>query len=118
MKNWLFRNTASSKGRTISMTPKNSAFKFLSTGRIILDKELSEASGQNAGSETTLLCLHGKGKVVVEGKSYELSRFDGIYISRGLTFQVSTDEYIDVVEASCPTEKNHPVKYVNFEQDV
>jgi 5-deoxy-glucuronate isomerase len=118
MKNWLFRNTASRKGRNISMTPQNSAFKLLSTGRIILDKEIAEATGQNNGAETTLLCLHGKGKVTVEGKSYDLSRFDGIYIPRGLTFQVFTDEFIDLVEASCPTEKTHPVKYVNFERDV
>lgn len=100
------------------MTPANSAFKFLSTGRIILEKDTPQATGQNPGAETTLLCLHGKGKVTVEGKSYDLSRFDGIYISRGLTFEASTDEAFDLVEVSCLTEKTHPVQYVNFERDV
>lgn len=100
------------------MTPKNSAFKHLSAGRIILDKDHHSAKGINDGAETTLLCLHGKGKVTVEGKNYELSRLDGLYISRGLPFEVSTDDGIDIVEASCATEKIHPVKYVNFENEV
>ena len=116
--NWLLRNTASQKGRVISITPKNSAFKFLSSGRIILDKEVPRASGVNEGAETTLLCLHGSGSVTVGGNSYTLSRFDGVYISRGASFEVSTDDFIDIVEASCPTEKTHPTQYVNFLNDV
>lgn len=100
------------------MTPKNSEFRFLSAGRIILDKNTPKANGINEGAETTLLCLHGRGNVIVEGKSYELSRFDGLYISRGLPFEVSTDDAVDIVEASCPTEKNHPVRYVNYEKEV
>jgi 5-deoxy-glucuronate isomerase len=116
--NWLFRNTASQKGRVIAMTPKNSAFKFLSAGRIILDRNTPKVNGVNEGAETTLLCLHGKGSVNVGGASYKLSRFDGIYISRGMPFEVTTDDFIDLVEASCPTEKMHPVRYINYEKDV
>lgn len=116
--NWLFRNTASQKGRTISITPQNSEFKFLSAGRIILDQKTPKASGVNEGAETTLLCLHGKGSVTVGGSSYELSRLDGIYISRGMPFEVSTDFFIDLAEASCPTEKTHPVQYVNYQKDI
>lgn len=115
---WLFRNTASQKGRVISMTPKNSAFKFLSCGRIILNKETPKATGVNEGAETTLLCLHGSGSVSVGGNSYRLSRFDGLYISRGASFEVSTDDSIDLVEASCPTEKTHPTQFVSFQKDV
>ncbi|MFI5263638.1 MAG: 5-deoxy-glucuronate isomerase [Candidatus Kapaibacterium sp.] len=118
IENWLFRNTASQKGRVISMTPKNSAFKFLSAGRIILDKGTPKASGVNEGAETTLMCLHGMGSVSVGGSSYELNRFDGIYIPRGMQFEVTTNEFVDLVEASCPTEKVHPVKYVNYEREV
>jgi 5-deoxy-glucuronate isomerase len=118
MNHWLFRNTAKHKGREIMMTPDTSAFQFLSCARTILNKDVSSASGKNDGAETTLLCLHGKGKVTVEGKSYDLARFDGIYISRGLAFTISTDDFIDVVEASCPTEKIHPVRYVNFDSEV
>ncbi|MEI8134107.1 MAG: 5-deoxy-glucuronate isomerase [bacterium] len=116
--NWLFRNTANSKGRTISITPKNSDFKFLSCGRIILDSSTPNTRGMNPNSETTLLCLHGEGQIIVEGVSYNLSRFDGLYITRGAEFEVVTDGEIDLVEASCPTEKVHPTKCVNFVSEV
>ena len=115
---WLFRNTASQKGRVISITPENSAFKFLSCGRIILDSDQSTTTGMNEGAETTLLCLHGSGTVIVGGKEYEMSRFDGLYISRGMEFEVMTDGSFDLAEASCPTEKDHPVRYVNFNSEV
>ena len=100
------------------MTPHNSQFKFLSAGRIILDNETRSAKGQNLGAETTLLCLHGVGVVIIEGERYEISRFDGLYISRGVPFEVTTDTSVDIVEASCPTEKTHPVRYVNFQNEV
>lgn len=118
MKNWLFRDTASRKGRTISITPATSAFKAIHAGRIILDKTTPRASGQNPGRETTLLCLHGSGRVKVGDKEYTLNRFDGIYISRGEAFDVSTDDFLDLVEGSAPTEKVHPTRFVSYERDV
>jgi 5-deoxy-glucuronate isomerase len=116
--NWLFRNTASKKGRNITITPETSAFKVLHAGRIILDKEIPSVSGQNAGRETTLLCLHGAGQVKVGGNTFELQKFDGMYISRGETFEVSTDGNFDLIEASALTEKSHPTKLVSYERDV
>ncbi|HEY6171566.1 MAG TPA: 5-deoxy-glucuronate isomerase [Candidatus Kapabacteria bacterium] len=118
MNNWLFRNTAKQKGRNIVITPDNSAFQFLSVARIVLDKDTPTASGQNIGAETTLLCLHGKGSVTVEGQTYEMSRFDGLYVSRGAEFSFLTDDSFDVVESSCPTEKTHRTQYVNYINDV
>lgn len=100
------------------MSPANSEFKFISAGRIILDKNTPFVTGSNPGAETTLLCLHGSGRINVDGKTYELSRFDGMYITRGAEFEVSTDDYVDIVEASSPTEKDHPIRYVNFENEV
>lgn len=115
---WLFRNTASKRGRSIVITPNNSAFKAISTGRILLDKEHAKAAGQNMGQETTLLCLHGSGRVKVGEETFTLSRFDGVYVSRGVAFEVETDEFVDIVEASAPTNNVWPTKYVNFEQEV
>jgi 5-deoxy-glucuronate isomerase len=116
--NWLVRNTASQKGRHISMSPDTSAFRCISAGRIILDRDTPRVSAANPGSETTLLCLHGSGRVTVAGKTYEMSRLDGLYVSRGMQFDVETDDTFDLVEASAPTEKEHPVRYVNFETEV
>lgn len=79
---------------------------------------MPEASGENPAAETTLLCLHGNAVVTVAEQSYQLSRFDGLYIGRGKPFTVSTDTSCDIVEASCPTEKEHPVRYVNYENEV
>src|ERR1700733_10254563 len=99
-KDWLFRNTASAKGRNISITPQTSAFKDISAGRIILDKTTPKADGRNDRRETTLLCLHGNGKVKVGGEEFSLGRLDGIYIGRGEPFEVSTNDFVDIVEAS------------------
>jgi len=115
---WLFRNTASRKGRAISITPETSEFQAIHAGRIILDPSVPTASGENDGRETTLLCLHGTGEVTTGGTTYSLSRLDGLYISRGEPFEVSTTGTVDIVEGSAPTEKIHPTKYVNFEREV
>lgn len=115
---WLFRNTASEKGRHISITPATSDFKAISAGRILLDKELSHVQAQNVGQETTLLCLHGSATVQVGVETFSLNRLDGIYISRGVPFSVMTASEVDLVEASAPTDKTHPTRYVNFEREV
>lgn len=114
----LFRDTASHRGRHLVITPNNSDFKFISYGRIVLDADLPTISAQNLGSETTLLCLHGGGRIRVDGSVFEVGRFDGVYVRRGREFNIETDSEIDVVEASCPTEREHPTRYVNFESEV
>ncbi len=118
MNHWLFRNTASKKGRHIIISPSNSDFQCLQYARIVLDNEVSTAEGVNHGAETTLLCLHGTGEVSVNDTTYRLNRFDGIYIPRGEAFYLSTDSSFDVVEASAPTERTHPLRYVNFVDEV
>jgi 5-deoxy-glucuronate isomerase len=117
-KDWLFRNTTSAKGRNITITPQTSAFKDISAGRIILDKTIPTASGRNEGRETTLLCLHGSGKVKIGGEEYALGRLDGIYVGRSEPFEVSTSDFVDIIEASAPTAKVWPTKFVSFERDV
>jgi 5-deoxy-glucuronate isomerase len=114
----LFRNTASKKGRTLWITPDNSDFKFISYARILVDDTTGPVTARNVGSETTLLCLHGSGKVRVGADVFPISRFDGVYVERGAEFTVESDSTIDVVEASCPTEKQHPTRYVNFQHEV
>src|SRR5882672_4756869 len=115
---WLFRNTAANKGRNISITPETTEFKAIHAGRIILDASTSKATGQNDGRETTLLCLHGSGTVKVGSDEFKLRRFDGVYISRGVPFEVSTDSTFDLVEGSAPTEKTWPTRFVSYEGDV
>ncbi|SRR5579883_505887 len=116
--NWLFRNTAALKGRNITITPETSPFKAIHAGRIILDKEMPSVTARNEGRETTLLCLHGKAKIHASAAEYELNRFDGVYIRRGQTFHIETDNYVDIVEGSAPTGKHHPSRFVSFKEEV
>ena len=118
--NWLFRNTASRVGRNISITPTTSEFKMISAGRIILRDETRNASGQNTGSETSLVCLHGNGIVRTCGKEFSIGRFDGVYVPRGEMFEVLTETTIDIVESSAPTTKVFEpalAKYADIKND-
>jgi 5-deoxy-glucuronate isomerase len=101
---WLIKDTAATKGRTITITPQNSDFQYISAGRIILDSEISRVTARNEGAETTLLVLHGSGTVTVGDNRYEVSRFDGVYVPRGMEFTVETDGTLDIFEGSAPTD--------------
>ncbi len=108
---WLIKNTASRKGRNISITPETTDFALISAGRIILDGEAPSVTARNEGSETTLLVLHGEGTVRVGEESFQVSRFDGVYIPRGEEFTVETGTSIDIFEGSAPTELVFPVAH-------
>lgn len=113
---WLIRNTASRKGRNITITPENTDFRYISAGRIILDRETPSASGRNEGAETTLLVLHGSGRITVDGSSFDVNRLDGVYVPRGKAFTVETDDAIDVFEGSAPTEVEAETRHVRFDE--
>jgi len=109
---WLIRNTASGKGRNIMITPENSQFKFICAGRIILDADVPSVTARNDGRETTLLVLHGSGRVRVNGESFDVTRFDGVYLPRGAEFTVETDDALDCLEGSAPTDLTFPAQHV------
>lgn len=113
---WLIKNTASKRGRNISITPENSEFRFISAGRIILDQETPSVTARNEGAETTLLVLHGSGRVTVGDESYDVSRFDGVYVPRGREFTVETDGTLDIFEGSAPTELEFPAAHARHEE--
>src|SRR5687767_5348594 len=96
--NWLIRNTAQSRGRTMVVTPKNSDFRFLSMARIVLEAGDPPVTAINEGSETTLLVLGGSGRITVGDESFTVGKFDGVYVERGAEFTVESDGAIDIVE--------------------
>ena len=57
--NLVFRNTASKKGRNLSVTPRTSAMQKLHYGRIILDSEMPLVRFETEGREVGLICLSG-----------------------------------------------------------
>jgi 5-deoxy-glucuronate isomerase len=110
---WLIRNTAASKGRTVVITPQTTQFAYISAARIILDSETPRITASNPDAETTLLVLHGSGRVTVGDQTFDVSRFDGVYVPRGEQFSVETDESLDIFEGSAPTSQTFPAAYVS-----
>lgn len=113
---WVIRNTAAKKGRSIMITPDNSDFTFIAAGRIVLDREVPSVTATNEGAETTLLVLHGSGRVRVGDQSFDVARFDGVYVPRGEEFTVETDDVLDILEGSAPTALTFPVAHVRHEE--
>lgn len=109
---WLVRNTASAKGRNICITPETTPFQFIHAGRILLDADVRSVTACNQGRETTLLVLHGEGRVRVGNETFAVERFDGVYVPRGAEFMVETDGALDIMEGSAPTDLEFPAHHV------
>ena len=112
---WLFRDTAAKKGRTITITPETSDFKYISAGRIIVDGEYTTITARNEGAETLLLVLHGSGTVAIGTVRFDVSRFDGVYVPRGQEFIVETEDALDILEASAETTMDFPIAHVKYD---
>src|SRR4029453_2682705 len=76
----IIRNTASRSGRTVSVAPGRTAARHLHYGRIILDAG-QPLSFHTDDRETGLIGLKGSATATVEGRSYELGRYDAIYVA-------------------------------------
>src|SRR5258708_3092637 len=116
----IFRGTNSKKGRSISITPDNSAMKHLIYGRIILDQDVSSAKFSTGPLETGLICLSGECTLTADGKTNELRQFDSIYIPRDSEVEIETATSVDLVECSAEVENKYPlqvVRYADVEKD-
>lgn len=116
----IFRGTNSKKGRSISITPDNSAMKHLVYGRIILDQEESKATFSTGPLETGLICLSGECTLIADGQTNKLGKFDSIYIPRDTEVEISTATSVDLVECSAEVDNKYPlqvVRYADVEQD-
>lgn len=116
----IFHGTNSHKGRHISITPENSAMKYLVYGRIILDQEVSSAAFATGDLESGLICMSGRCTIKADGTSYELDLYDSIYLPRDTAVEVTTESAVDLVECSAAVEKKYPlqvVRYADVEKD-
>jgi 5-deoxy-glucuronate isomerase len=110
----IFRKTNGRKGRHLAVTPRNSSMRHLSYGRIILDTSPSSVSFNNDDQETALICLAGRAVVTTAGQQVEMGRFDGMYIPRGSSVDVSTSSFVDLAEFSSDVAGTYPLKIVRF----
>ena len=108
------KETHKQPGRTISVEPGKTASRNLYYGRIILNAN-DELFGFETGTrETGLICLNGSAAVEVGNETFEMTRYDALYVPRDSTVRISTDAACDFAELAAPVEKRYPVQYVSF----
>lgn len=104
-------------GRTISITPENSASRNLYYGRIIIEANGTTIEFENSGHETGLICLNGTANVNANGSEFTLNRYDALYVPRDSKIAVSTENGCDLAEISSPVENEYPLQFVSFEEN-
>ena len=110
----IFRKTNSRSGRHISVTPENSANRHLSYGRIILGEGTPSVSWDTGRRETGLIVLSGCARVSVDGRDFDLARYDGIYIPAHSPVRVSSAGDADLAEFSAEVEGLYPLQVVRY----
>ncbi len=114
-------------GRTRSLQPGTSAVEWLHYGRIIIGPSGATGPAGAAGAgdaplsfscgdhETGLICLSGSGRVTAAGQTFEMGRYDALYIPRDSQATVAAGGAgCDFAEISAPVEKHHPLQFVPF----
>ncbi len=104
--------THKGKGRRTSVTPENTASKFLHYGRITLD-DGETISFENKTHETGLVCLNGSARVSTNGEAFTLDQYDALYVPRDSTIEVGGA--CDLAELSAEVEHRYPLQFVAFD---
>ena len=112
----IFRKTNAGLGRHVSVTPSNSTNKHLSYARIILNSQLPSVGFRNGGQETGFIVLSGAAKVAIDGRPFELGQYDGIYIPRDSSVEVSTTGTVDIAEFSSDVANQYPLQVVRYDE--
>jgi 5-deoxy-glucuronate isomerase len=114
-KTCVVRDTASRRGRHISVTPAKTASRHLHFGRIVLAPSDSPITFSTGERETGFVCLKGRGTIEVDGARHELGRYDALYAPRDATVAVRpSSEGCDFAELAAPVGKRYPVQVVRF----
>lgn len=110
--------THKGKGRRTSVAPGATASRYLHYGRITLAPDDAPISFENGEHETGLICLNGAARVSSGGESFELSRYDAVYIPRDSSIEVQANgaEGCDLAEVSAPVSQRYPVKFVSYSE--
>lgn len=108
--------THEGKGRRTAVAPGATAARYLHYGRITLAAGDPSLQFNNNEHETGLICLNGKATIRTEGETFELDRYDALYIPRDSEIEVETTEGCDLAEVSAPVEKRYPIKFVSYKE--
>jgi len=111
------RATHAQKGRHTWLSPEKAAVRNLHFGRIILDGGGDPLEFSTATHETGLICLRGRAEISAEGRTFQLTRYDALYIPRDTAVHVAPGaEGCDLAEVSAPVEHRYPVQFVAFRE--
>lgn len=111
----IVRDTAAAKGRTLSVAPGATAARYLHYGRIVLAAGDAAIPFDTGVRETALICLNGSATVAVDGTSFDLTRYDTVYVPRDSAVVVGAGpDGADLAEVAAPVTSRHPVQFVRF----
>ena len=110
--------THEGKGRRNAVAPGTTAARYLHYGRITLDAGDEPIRFNNSEHEVGLIGLNGKATVRANGESFEVDRYDAVYIPRDSEIEVeaSGPSGCDLAEVSAPVEKRYPLKFVSYKE--
>ena len=108
-------STDKGKGRRAAVVPGETAARYLHYGRITMDAGDAPIQFENNDHETGLICLKGHAEVSTADQSYQLDRYDSIYVPRDSQIEVRAGaEGCDLAEISAPVSKKYPVRFVSY----
>jgi 5-deoxy-glucuronate isomerase len=110
--------THKGKGRRTAVKPGLTAARYLHYGRVTLEPNDGPLVFNNDDHETGLICLKGAGRVSIGEETFNLSRYDALYVPRDSRIEVEagTEEGFDLAEVSAPVEERYPVQFVSFSE--
>ena len=110
--------THEGKGRRPAVAPGSTAARYLHYGRITLDAGAEPVKFSNNDHEVGLICLNGKATVRADSESFELDRYDAVYVPRDAEIEVAASgpDGCDLAEVSAPVEKRYPLKFVSYKE--
>jgi len=105
-------------GRRTAVAPGETAARFLHYGRITLAADDGPLTFNTNTHETGLICLNGKATIKTDGQTFQLDRYDAVYVSRDSEVEVTGDSETgcDLAEVSAPVDNRYPVKFVSYKE--
>lgn len=114
-KTCVLRSTAQYKGRSRALVPGKAAVRWLNYGRIILDVADPALVFSNGVEETGLICLNGEARVTVGEKTFDMARYDALYVPRDSKITIQPREKgCDFAEVAATVANQYPLQFVKF----
>ena len=108
--------THEGRGRRTAVAPGTTAARYLHYGRITLAAGDAPIKFNSKDHEIGLINLNGKATVRTEGETFDLDRYDAIYVPRDSEIEVEATEGCDLAEVSAPVKKRYPLKFVSYKE--